>query len=467
MACVDNAWGTTNAATAAFGNGGSGTATVSLSGNLTASGGLAFNAGATYTVSIPGNALAATNKLTIAGGITVADNVAASIVGTAPSGTNNDIVFSGVATINVGNNASLVLDTRFNKTGTSGLTKNGNGVLILAPTGNNGGGSSVTAFPYIVNAGVIRVESNTAWGNSANAITVNNGAAIELDNHSMNQANGTTTINGMGIGNNGAIRLIGPASTTSYNAGTGSLTLATTSGVGVDAGSKFTINQKVIGPGGLTKLGGGNLVLNGIDTYGGATTITAGTLSMGATGTAASTTGFDVQTSATMDVSAVTAFAVGSSQSLTGAGTLVGAMTINGILAPGESNVGTLSTNAAFTLAGTSNFEIDKSGGNVLSNDLVTGITSLTEGGALNVAFLNSGSTALAAGDSFKLFNAGSYAGGFSSVSLPSIDPSLTWDTSALGTAGVITVAAAAAPEPASLAVLALGAASLLTRRRK
>ena len=54
-------------------------------------------------------------------------------------------------------------------------------------------------------------------------------------------------------------------------------------------------------------------------------------------------------------------------------------------------------------------------------------------------------------GDSFKIFQAASYNGSFSSFSLPSLATGLAWDTSGL-TNGVIKVIATASPQFSSIA---------------
>jgi len=86
-----------------------------------------------------------------------------------------------------------------------------------------------------------------------------------------------------------------------------------------------------------------------------------------------------------------------------------------------------------------------------LTNDIVIVSGLLTEGGTLVVT--NSGSTALAAGDTFPLFNAGNYAGGFSNFLLPSLATNLVWNTNLLSTAGTLAVAAYLPPTIGQLAV--------------
>jgi hypothetical protein len=86
-------------------------------------------------------------------------------------------------------------------------------------------------------------------------------------------------------------------------------------------------------------------------------------------------------------------------------------------------------------------FEISHS---PLTNDLANILGALTDGGTLMVT--NIGPGALAAGDSFKLFNAASYNGAFASVQLPPLPSGLTWNANSLNTAGTISVVIATAP---------------------
>ncbi|HHY85455.1 MAG TPA: hypothetical protein GYA07_07955 [Verrucomicrobia bacterium] len=157
------------------------------------------------------------------------------------------------------------------------------------------------------------------------------------------------------------------------------------------------------GGGGLTKLGSGTLLLNGANTYTGPTTVSEGALG--------------------------------------GIGVIAGPVNVQagGTLAPGTS-IGTLTINNTLTLAGTTVMEISRDSG-APASDLVTGVTTLTYGGTLNV--VNIGTNALQVGDTFQLFNASTIAPAtFAEVHLPA---GYIWDTDQLNVNGSITLQAVAA----------------------
>ena len=134
---------------------------------------------------------------------------------------------------------------------------------------------------------------------------------------------------------------------------------------------------------------------------------------------------------------------------LGGQGTIKGAVVVqqNGTLAP-NAFLNTLTINGPLVLSGTTVMEI----ATVVwprESDLIRGMTTLNYGGVLTVWMDGDW---VGAGDTFKLFDAGSYSGAFAACNLPALDPGLAWDTSGLLVDGTITVVAA---EMASLPLLA------------
>jgi autotransporter-associated beta strand protein len=181
----------------------------------------------------------------------------------------------------------------------------------------------------------------------------------------------------------------------------------------------------------VNKSGPGSLTLAGNNTYGGATTVSGGTLLVNGSISTGSVT-------------------VASSALLGGTGKILGPVSVqaNGILAPGTS-IGTLAISNALTLAsGSTNlFEISKSGA-VTSGDAIVGLSTLNYSGTLIVT--NIGATPLTAGDSFKLFSAAVFNNTFTTVILPTLDAGLAW-TNRLATDGMIAVVATVSTQPTSL----------------
>jgi autotransporter-associated beta strand protein/T5SS/PEP-CTERM-associated repeat protein len=116
------------------------------------------------------------------------------------------------------------------------------------------------------------------------------------------------------------------------------------------SGSAATLSGVLSGSGSLTKSGAGTLTLGGASTYTGATTISAGTLALGASGSVDSAT-ISIGSGAIFDISAVTDFTLAAGQTLGGTGSVDGALTLGSgaILAPGNSP-GTLTFTDGLTL---------------------------------------------------------------------------------------------------------------------
>jgi hypothetical protein len=123
-------------------------------------------------------------------------------------------------------------------------------------------------------------------------------------------------------------------------------------------------------------------------------------------------------------------------QTLTGSGTVLGSVTVNGNLAPGDS-LGTLVFSNALTLTGTTQVEISKDTTGILTFDKARVTGPVQYGGSLVVTA--SGSD-LAVGDVFGLFDASAFSGSFANFTLPTLNAGLVWNTSWLAVDGTIRV---------------------------
>jgi len=170
-------------------------------------------------------------------------------------------------------------------------------------------------------------------------------------------------------------------------------------------------------PSGIIMAGLRTLTLDGTCTYSGNTLVNSGTLNLAGT----------LSGGGTITVAGGV---------LAGNGSAAGNLEVNaaGTLTPGTS-IGRLTVGGAVVLQGTNIMELDRSLG---TNDVLQAGASITYGGTLILVNLGA---PYQAGDSFKLFNAGSYLGAFSAVQPATPGPGLRWNLSALNTAGTITVA--------------------------
>jgi autotransporter-associated beta strand protein len=244
------------------------------------------------------------------------------------SGTDNDAVFAGTAgTVTLSPLGVTANDLTFNSTGytlqggvltlngttptittgpsvstsilstiagTAGLTKSGDGTLVLH-------GENTYSGSTIISAGVLNIQRGAAMGTSS--VSVTSGAALQIQG-TFNIGN-TLTLNGTGVSNDGALRNISGAS--KYN---GNLTLGSATRINSDAGIlriMGTLNTSgnaltvggagqtsfwgaISGAGSLTVDGTGMVNLGGSNTYTGGTNINSGTVFL-SNGQALGTTG--------------------------------------------------------------------------------------------------------------------------------------------------------------------------------
>ncbi|MDB6137197.1 MAG: hypothetical protein JWO94_269, partial [Verrucomicrobiaceae bacterium] len=303
--------------------------------------------------------------------------------------------------------------------------------------------------------GIIR--DGDSAGIDGSLILVKTGAGIQVLAGDNTFSGGTTISAGtLVIGNGGATGSLGSGSIVNN----GTLVISHTGALG--------FGQAITGTGSLVLGGSQTLTLSGnANTYSGDTIVDQGTLLVANTSGSATGTG---------------AVLVASPATMAGTGIIGGAVTINGggTLAvgniSGDSTGKTLQINGLFGSLGALSFDLwaDNNGINPQVNADVlrfggpdTGMMSI--GGTLNV---NGNSiNNWQAGDQWQLFDWGSIAPAdrnvaFTALNLPALPGGLTFDVSALGSSGMLSIISVA-PEPARAVLLLLGVAAGLMRRRR
>ena len=306
------------------------------------------------------------------------------------------------------------------------------------------GGSSSTLSSTAWTIGARNTDATYGGSITGNSITKVGTGTWTLTGNTNTYTGGTTISAGtLQIGNGG----------TAGSIGTGNITDNATLVFNQSDYITDTNFGIISGAGNLAKRGAGQLALTKAHTYSGATTVETGILALTNSGSIANSSNIIVSAGAIFDVSGMTGglMTLANGKKISGYGSVNGNFTVGSgaMLAPGGS-IGTLTFSNALTLSvGCTNyFEISKS---PLTNDVAKVFGALTCGGTLIVT--NIGATTLAAGDSFKLFNAASYSGEFSKIILPSLPAGLGWNTNGINTNGSLAVVIASKPVIGPLAL--------------
>ena len=342
--------------------------------------------------------------------------------------TLNVLDFTGTCTVDLANVGG---DTAFNGawsgSGTVNVINQQPAARTFTAGGNGSGGGNWANFSGTVNMGTnsgsLRFNDgggNPNLGSASAVIDLGTGSATML------ARNGAITFN---VG-----ELRGGPSTKLSGRGSGNAGTLTWSVGGKNTSATFDGN--IINGNNSTaiiKTGTGTWTLTGTgSTYTGPTTVNDGTL----------------QVDGNLSGSAVTVV-VGT---LSGNGTFGSTVVVQAgaTLSPGHS-IGQMSINTLTLQSGGTNImEINKAAG---TNDSIIGLTAMTYAGTLIV--VTNGASPLAAGDSFKLYNAtpGNYAGAFDAIDPATPGAGLVWNTSSLTVDGRLKVASLSGPTIASITV--------------
>jgi autotransporter-associated beta strand protein len=220
--------------------------------------------------------------------------------------------------------------------------------------------------------------------------------------------------------------------------------------------STVTLSNVISGAGGFTWDNYNNtLAFAATNTYSGPTVIGAGrTLALLGNGSISQSSpiffGGTSSSSIALDVSARSdqTLTLASGQTLAGIGAVNGNLVVasGATVAPAGTNVllgitagssatGAISAADSVVLNGTTIMKLNGNG----ASDQILSASSVSYGGVLSLVNIDG---PLAAGNSFKLFNASSYAGSFSSIAPASPGLGLAWNTSQLNVSGTLAVMA-------------------------
>jgi fibronectin-binding autotransporter adhesin len=295
--------------------------------------------------------------------------VAGSIVGTGSALTiagGGLVVFSGSNSYTGGttlNGGTLSISGSQNL-GAGSLAFNSGSLLL-----SSGGTTSSAVVTLGTTGGTLDVAASSSL--TLSGIVSGSGALTKVDAGTL-VLSGVNTFQGGLYLNRGAVSFAGTQSlgAGSLNFNSGSLllssggtttstavTLGTTGGTfDVASSSSLTLSGIISGSGALTKVDAGTLVLSGVNTYSGTTTVAAGTLKLTG-GTAASSGSIYVSSGAVLDASATTSVAIANKLVLSGTGvsssgallTTSGGSLTGSVYLAGDSSFG---GNSALTLSG-------------------------------------------------------------------------------------------------------------------
>jgi outer membrane autotransporter protein len=288
--------------------------------------------------------------------------VGSGAIGTATvDGTNSKWINSGVLVVG-GNDTGML-------TISNGGAVSDNSAQIAAVTGSHGTvivdgtASTWTTTTAITVGGVGVVVGGTGLLRIQNGGTVTDGDEIRVNSSGTLEIGASYTLNSSGVAfDGGTLRTI--ANTTFDHA-----TLFNTGMIVDSDGFTSTITGSLNGPGGLTKIGAGTIILANTNIYSGTTTVNAGSLLVDGSIASPNTD-------------------VNSGGLLGGVGTIFGNVVNAGIVSPGDSP-GTLTINQNYAQLSTGVLRIEVAGLAAAQHDLLAVGGSASLNGTLQVLRLN------------------------------------------------------------------------------
>jgi autotransporter-associated beta strand protein len=379
----------------------------------------------------------------------------------APAATfNTPVAFSApTATVAVNSSNPLAL---VGAVSGNNITKAGTGTLILSGPNTHTGTTTVST-------GVLRASNDNALGTTAGGTTVASGATLELTGD-VTITGEALTLNGDGVGGNGALRNV-----SGNNTFAGPITLATSSRIqsdtagdvllldvasgsaitGTDTNVTFAGEGDInvadaisLGTGGLTKDGGGILTLGGNNVYTGTTTVSNGILAINGNNSAS-----------TGDV------IVSNTAILGGNGTVGGNTTVNGSVSTGANpdgfDIGTLSFNGKdLTFADNSTWFVDLVRANTMESDRIANVGAFTIGANTTLSLVPDATT-FTFGNTYTIATYSSLTSGNQFTNFMQGDVIAGYQINY----GVNAITLTAVPEPGTLGLLGLALGGFFFRR--
>ncbi|HZQ47559.1 MAG TPA: hypothetical protein VFC07_11135, partial [Verrucomicrobiae bacterium] len=366
----------------------------------------------------------------------------------------------GLTAVTLGGDATFGGTNRWDLgNSTGGTLSTGGHAYNLSVTGNATGTANptyhewnnVTVDPALANinilAGELGVKAMTSLGNAAGTITIYSGGQMTFwggSGYAKNidvKSGGTLLVRRDGPIFNLSLTLEGGSTFTSADnvkTITGPVSLAGLVHFQV-GNAACTFSNVISGTGGfyLDNYDSNPLIFAGTNTYTGPTLLTNSgiTLALVGNGSISSSSTIGLASGAILDASGRTdkTLTVAGGQTMGGVGTVKGSLTASAsaTVSPGNSGTGTLTVTNAVMLQGTTAMSVGTGFNNLLN------ATNITYGGTLNLSFTPG---SLAAGNSFKLFNAGTYSGSFATITPSSPGAGLLWDTSQLTVSGRLNI---------------------------